>query len=102
MRLKEKVVSVEGHLRKKYDKALTPLDRLLASELSDKSKLQKLADFRKTINPLLLREQIDLLIQELLSLPCLEPSDRVDVRTTFRNLKESSVTLSFERMATRQ
>ncbi|MBP9676426.1 MAG: hypothetical protein KBD67_06775, partial [Anaerolineaceae bacterium] len=42
----------------------------------------------------------DLLIQELLSLPCLEPSDRVDVRTTFRNLKESSVTLSFERMAT--
>ena len=102
MRLKEKVVSVEGHLRKKYDKALTPLDRLLASELSDKSKLQKLADFRKTINPLLLREQIDLLIQELLSLPCLEPSDRVDVRTTFRNLKDSSVTLSFERMATRQ
>lgn len=96
MRLKEKSLSPEGKLRKSYDKALTPLDRLLASDLPDKSKLFPLVELRKSVNPLRLREHIDSLIQTLLALPCLPPDQKLDVRSTYLNLKEPSVTLSFE------
>ncbi|NLB71997.1 MAG: transposase family protein [Chloroflexi bacterium] len=96
MRLSEKSVSAEGNLRKSFDSAQPPLDRLLASDLVDKSRLIELFEFRKAINPLLLREKISQSIQKLLALPCLGPQEQVDFYKTRLNVKEPSVTLSFE------
>ena len=96
MRLEDKSFSSDGKLRKVYDHALPPLDRLLASDLPDKSRLLELADYRRTINPLFLRQKIDQAIAYLLSLPCLGPDEKLDFQTTKLNLKKPSVTLSFE------
>lgn len=96
MRLSEKTISAEGKLRKSFDSAQPPLDRLLASDLVDKSRLLELDKFRKAVNPLLLREKIDQSIQKLLALPCLGPQEQVDFYKTRLNVKEPSVTLSFE------
>ena len=96
MRLSEKTISAEGKLRKSFDSAQPPLDRLLASDLVDKSRLLELDEFRKAVNPLLLREKIDQSIQKLLALPCLGPQEQVDFYKTRLNVKEPSVTLSFE------
>ncbi len=71
MRLKDKSVSPDGRLRKTYDSAQTPLDRLLASDIPNKSRLIALSEYRKSINPLLLREKIDQTLGTLLDLPCL-------------------------------
>ena len=98
MRLKEKSISAEGKPRRTFDPAHPPLDRLLASELPDKSRLKELFEFRKTINPLLLRERIDLCIHKLLVLPCLGQLERVNFYKTKLNVKDPSVTLSFELM----
>ena len=96
MRLEDKSLSSEGKFRKSYDHAIPPLDRLLVSDLPDKSKLFQLADYRKTINPLFLRQKIDQAIAQLLSLPCIGSDEKVDFRTTKLNLYKPSVTLSFE------
>jgi len=98
MRLKQKSLSAKGYLRKTYDSALTPLDRLLVSNILDKSRLFELAEYRKTINPLFLRQKIDQTIDKLLSLPCLGSHEIIDFYTTKLDLKEPSVTLSFEPM----
>lgn len=96
MRLSEKSVSAEGKLRRSFDSAQPPLDRLLASEITDKSRLIELDKFRKAINPLLLREKIDQSIEKLLALPCLGQLENVNFYKTRLNVKEASVTLSVE------
>lgn len=98
MRLQEKSISAEGKLRRSFDSAQPPLDRLLASELTDKSRLIELFEFRKAVNPLLLHEKIDQSIEKLLALPCLGQLEKVDFYKTRLNVKEPSVTLSFELM----
>ncbi len=100
MRLSEKSISAEGKPRRSFDSAQPPLDRLLASDLSDKVRLTELFEFRKTINPLLLREKIDQSIEKLLALPCLGRLEKVNFYKTKLNVKEPSVTLSFEPMET--
>jgi len=100
MRLQTKTLSADGKLRKTYDPAQPPLDRLLASDLPDKSRLLELYEFRKAINPLVLREKIDQSIEKLLALPCLGPMEKVNFYAKKLNLKEPSVTLSFEPMMT--
>ena len=94
MRLKDKSVSPDGRLRKTYDPAQTPLDRVLASDIPDKSRLIALSEYRKSINPLLLREKIDQTLGTLLDLPCLGPQETLDFSLTKLNLNEPSVTLS--------
>jgi hypothetical protein len=98
MRLSGKSVSAEGKLRRSFDSAQPPLDRLLASDLTDKPRLIKLDEFRKAVNPLLLREKIDQSIEKLLALPCLGQLEKVNFYKTRLNVKEPSVTLSFELM----
>ena len=96
MRLQEKFISAEGKLRRTFAPAQPPLDRLLASELSDKSRLIELFEFRKATNPLLLREKIDQSIEKLLALPCLGQLEKVNFFKTRLNVKEPSVTLSVD------
>lgn len=96
MRLEDKLLSSAGKLVKIYDHPLPPLDRLLASDLQDKSKLIELANYRKTINPLFLRQKIDQAIAQLLALPCIASNEKVDFRSTKLNLNKPSVTLSFD------
>ena len=98
MRLQEKTISAEGKPRRSFAPAQPPLDRLLASDLPDKSRLLELYDFRKAVNPLLLHEKIDQSIEKLLALPCLGQLEKVDFYKTKLNVKEPSVTLSFELM----
>lgn len=98
MRLQEKTISAEGKPRRSFAPAQPPLDRLLASDLSDKTRLIDLFEFRKAVNPLLLREKIDQAIEKLLALPCLGQLEKVDFYKTKLNVKEPSVTLSIELM----
>ncbi|MFA5612392.1 MAG: hypothetical protein WDA04_06000, partial [Anaerolineaceae bacterium] len=63
-------------------------------------RLTELFEFRKTINPLLLREKIDQSIEKLLALPCLGQLEKVNFYKTKLNVKEPLVTLSFEPMET--
>ena len=98
MRLQEKSISADGRLRRTFAPAQPPLDRLLASDLPDKSRLIELFKFRKATNPLLLREKIDQSIEKLLALPCLGQLEKVNFFKTRLNVKEPSVTLSVELM----
>ena len=98
MHLQRKFISAEGKLRRSFAPAQPPLDRLLASDLPDKSRLIELFEFRKATNPLLLREKIDQSIEKLLALPCLGQLEKVNFSKTRLNVKEPSVTLSVELM----
>lgn len=98
MHLQRKFISAEGKLRRSFAPAQPPLDRLLASDLPDKSRLIELFEFRKATNPLLLREKIDQSIEKLLALPCLGQLEKVNFFKTRLNVKEPSVTLSVELM----
>jgi len=96
MRLQEKSISAEGKPKRTFAPAQPPLDLLLASDLPDKSRLKELCEIRKAINPLLLRENIDFCIQRLLALPCLGQLEKVNFYETKLNVKDPSVTLSFD------
>jgi len=56
----------------------------------------ELCEFRKAINPLVLCEKIEQAIEKLLALPCLGPMEKVNFYAIKLNLKEPSVTLSFD------
>jgi len=96
MGLQEKFIFAEGKPRRTFAPAQPLLDRLLASELPDKSRLMELFEFRKATNPLLLREKIDQSIEKLLALPCLGHLEKVNFFKTKLNVIEPSVTLSFD------
>jgi hypothetical protein len=73
MRLKEKISmpSSDGRyrLKRRFDRARTPLDRLIDMDALDESAQRSLTAIRKQINPLNLRKQIYSLIHHLLNLP---------------------------------
>lgn len=96
MHLKQKRITPQHNLLRIHDQALTPLDRLIKSGVLSKSRETDLLETRRAINPMLLRSQIDNLITRLLELPCLKPGEKIDFYQTKHNLKEPSVTLSFE------
>ncbi len=96
MHLKEKRITDNKSLQRIHDQALTPLDRLIQTGVLSKDREKDLLETRRAINPVLLRSQIDALIQKLLALPCLKPGEKLDFYQTKHNLKEPSVTLSFE------
>lgn len=96
MHLKEKRITENKSLQRIHDQALTPLDRLIQTGVLSKEREEELLEIRRAINPVLLRSQIDALIEKLLALPCLKPGEKLDFYQTKHNLKEPSVTLSFE------
>ena len=100
MRLQEKIYLNEFQYQRKYDQARTPYDRLKAKNILNKKILERLDEFRAQTNPLYLREQIDLHITRLLSLPVLDKSETVNIFDTLIQEADISVTLSNDLMTT--
>ena len=81
-------------VRKVFDKAIPPFDRLMASDILPADIISHLSNTRSQIDPLVLRDEIDSLLAALLALPALDDSDIVDIFQTFLKGDDSSVTLS--------
>jgi len=96
MRLKEKQVISSTQFRRKYDQATTPFDRLKEKDSLNNKNLSSLENLRRQTNPVVLRYEINTLITDLLSLPCLDKSETVNIFTTFIKENDISVTLSNE------
>jgi hypothetical protein len=96
MRTKEKVFLDELRFRRIFDDAKPPLDRLVASGQLSGHTQSILLNWRNQINPVLLRAQIDELIDLLVSLPSNNGSNVVNVIHTLRKESQHSVTFSFE------
>jgi len=78
MRLQEKtLVLVDGQpkVRRRYDTAKTPFQRLCASEILDESQKSALKQLRHAINPRQLRRDILALIDEIKSMPNARPNE---------------------------
>lgn len=86
MRLAEKKVIPSGsgshHVRRHYDHARTPFDRLRATGKLDAATLDRLQQLRQSINPRNLREDIYHLIDHLHRLPCASENHSEDVYQT--------------------
>lgn len=96
MRLKEKQVISATQFRRKYDQAKTPFDRLKEKDFLNNKNLSSLENLRSQTNPMTLRYEINNLIATLLSLPCLDKSETVNIFTTLIKENDISVTLSNE------
>lgn len=78
MKLSKKV-RVGSKLRRRYDKPLTPFERLLACPQADPAKLQELKKLRKGTDPFALAKTIEQKLERIYQLanhrvsPCLEP-----------------------------
>jgi hypothetical protein len=107
MHLKEKVVSSQHgqptHLKRHYDEAHTPFDRLCATQAIADPLRQQLNTLRAQTNPRQLRQDIYALIDRLFALPGAVPGTTQDVFHTLTSpitlLKgeDCPVTLSFDR-----
>jgi len=102
MRLQEKIYLNEFQYQRKYDQAKTPYDRLKEKNILDKNWMQQLDDLRTRTNPMTVREQIDLLTGNLLSLPVLDKSETVNIFETLIQEADISVTLSNDLTITAQ
>ena len=96
MRLQEKEYLTPLQVRRKYDQARTPLQRLLEMNCLEEPVVHQLVSLRDQTNPLVLRSQIDALIAQLLSLPVLDQSETVNIFQTLIKEADPSVTLSIE------
>lgn len=120
MRLAEKsIVHEEGrknHIKRKYDQAQTPFDRLCATGCLDEGVKAQLQRQREATNPRQLRQEIHEGLRRLRQLPLADPDQTEDVRQTLLKNKDEqmeqlftssapvvtadeslSVTLSFDR-----
>jgi hypothetical protein len=96
MRLKEKVYLTPLQYRRIYDQAKTPFDRLKEKNILKENLQLQLEALRARTNPMDLRNQIDQLISQLLSLPRLDQSETVNIFETLIMEADTSVTLSIE------
>jgi hypothetical protein len=107
MHLTEKIVTtVEGlppHVKRHYDQAQTPFDRLCATDAISDADRQRLQLLRDQTNPRQLRQEIYDLLDYLFTLPCAVPGMTEDVYQTLLlpltlpKGEDSLVTLSFDR-----
>ena len=92
-----------SRIRRRFDQARTPFDRLCASGKLPDERRNQLLTLRAEINPRQLREQIYALLSQLMALPCASAQANQDVyRTLFQPTKPQKgvpapVTLSFDR-----
>ena len=110
MRLKEKTVVPQpgrhARIKRRFDVARTPFDRLCASGVLDEERRKELEDLRRNTNPRKLREDIYELIDKIFALPNATQGSTQDVYQTLfmpsHPLKEQafSVTLSNDRTIT--
>ena len=86
MRLSEKTsIHQEGQpsrVKRRFDKAATPFDRLCAAKAISSERKDQLAALRDQTNPRQLRQEIYDLIDYIASLPCAVPGMTEDVRQT--------------------
>jgi hypothetical protein len=94
MRLQEKVlIPSEGrtHVRRRYDTAQTPFDRLIQTDAISPERREQLSRRRDQTNPRALREEIYDLIDRIFDLPNARPGEVEDVALTlFIPLQESA------------
>jgi hypothetical protein len=106
MHLTEKLlVSAEGHptrVRRRYDQAQTPFDRLCTTNAISDEDRRRLQDLRDQTNPRQLRQEIYELLDYLFTLPCATPGITEDVYQTLvmpltlPKGEDAPVTLSFD------
>jgi hypothetical protein len=107
MRLEEKIVTpIKGRharIKRRFDEARTPFDRLSAVDILPKHKKLELEELRSSINPRCLRQEIYSLIAQLYELPVAAEGSTQDVFETLFQAPETmkgqavSVTLSNDR-----
>jgi hypothetical protein len=110
MRLKEKTVVPQpgrhARIKRRFDDARTPFDRLCATGVLDKERRMKLEALRRGTNPRKLREDIYELIDKIFALPNAAQGSTQDVYQTLfmppHPTKEKAipVTLSNDRTIT--
>jgi len=110
LRLEEKTIlpspASSTRIRRKFDKARTPFDRLCTTGILPSDVQAQLEDLRNRTNPRQLRREIYRLIEHLLRLPCAKPDSTQDVYATLLThpslLKGEArpVTLSIDRTIT--
>jgi len=97
MRLTEKSFSQEtqgARVKRRYDRASTPFDRLCATAAISQEQREHLQALRDRINPRQLRQEIQDLIDYLLSLPGATPGITEDVRLTLFAATNPAATLA--------
>jgi hypothetical protein len=109
MRLTEKTLQAHAdgttRYQRRFDRAQTPLDRLLATDVLDAERRHQLAALHRQTNPRRLRQAIYDQLQRLFDLPGAVAGQSEDVYQTLRNPlippkgADAPVTLSFERIA---
>jgi hypothetical protein len=108
MRLEEKLITPLGdgrsRVRRRYDTARTPFDRLCATGKLDQAVQKKLEKLRQDTNPRQLRQEIGRMLDKLQTLPAAREGQREDVYATLfedetnrRQADDRSPTLSFGR-----
>jgi hypothetical protein len=110
MRLREKTVIPQpgrhALIRRRFDDAQTPFDRLCASGALEEDRRKELEELRRCSNPLQLREEIYALIDQVFALPNAPQGSNQDVYLTLfqaptpRKEQAIPVTLSNDRTIT--
>jgi hypothetical protein len=83
LRLAEKTITRSGettHIKRRFDQARTPFERLCATGVLELARQQALEQFRQRTNPRRLRQEIYALIDELFAQPCARPGRTEPVR----------------------
>lgn len=91
MRLHSKQAVAPFRYRRQFDPAKPPLDRLIELQCLDDAARHRLEKLRQATNPLIMRDQINDLIDQLMSLPTLKNSPTVNVFDTL--IKEADFSL---------
>jgi hypothetical protein len=90
MKLKSKEYVEPFQCRRKFDTAQTPFDRLVQLKCLDEVTQTKLENLRQSIDPLGLRDEIELSIMELSVLPCAKPGEKINVYETLIMKEEAT------------
>jgi len=91
-----------GQIKRKYDQAKTPLDRLVDTGVIQPEHRDHLSDLRARVNPRQLRRDIRTSINDLFTLPLAEPGQSQNIFNTLAVYPilqiegQDSVTLSFD------
>ncbi len=92
MRVIEKtIVSEPGQrtrIRRRYDDARTPFDRLCAAQAFSPERLAQLIALREQTNPRQLLAQIEAQLEYIFSLPCAEPGETQDIYDTLSHIPD--------------
>jgi hypothetical protein len=92
MRVADKVVVREDgqrtRIRRKYDAARTPFDRLCANQSLSPEQLARLTALRERTNPRVLLSQIEDQLALIFSLPCAQPDESQNVYDTLSSLPD--------------